>query len=157
MSTRLHLKSHAMRIQSVCFQPIISHDGPPRMGKRPTGSGGEPSSPNCETSAEVRFVTFRWKSSLLTRGCLPRKANFDVLCHLGVSLLSNPDKSFALWQASRAYIKEQASTTSAYSFRQTLEQGLGVALSARVWKLQIDLKLSCEELLNEHDCWRCFP
>ena len=36
--------------------PIIEPDSPPRMGKRPTGSGGEPSSPNCETSAEVRVV-----------------------------------------------------------------------------------------------------
>lgn len=29
----------------------MAADGPPRMGKRPTGSGGEPSSPNCGASA----------------------------------------------------------------------------------------------------------
>ena len=29
----------------------ITGDGPPRMAKRPTGSGGEPSSPNCGVSA----------------------------------------------------------------------------------------------------------
>ena len=39
-------------------QPIINSDSPPRMGKRPTGSGGEPSSPNCGTSAEVRVVNY---------------------------------------------------------------------------------------------------
>ena len=32
----------------------IGRDGPPRMVKRPTGSGGEPSSPNCESSAGVK-------------------------------------------------------------------------------------------------------
>ena len=31
---------------------IISVDEPPRMGKRPTESGGEPSSSNCGYSAE---------------------------------------------------------------------------------------------------------
>ncbi len=31
---------------------IISIDEPPRMGKRPTESGGEPSSSNCGYSAE---------------------------------------------------------------------------------------------------------
>ena len=29
----------------------MAADGPPRMVKRPTGSGGEPSSPNCVASA----------------------------------------------------------------------------------------------------------
>ena len=29
-------------------------DGPSRMAKRPTGSGGEPSSPNCGVSAGVK-------------------------------------------------------------------------------------------------------
>jgi len=29
-------------------------DGPPHMVKRPTGSGGEPSSPNCGASAGVK-------------------------------------------------------------------------------------------------------
>lgn len=29
-------------------------DGPSRIVKRPTGSGGEPSSPNCESSAGVK-------------------------------------------------------------------------------------------------------
>ena len=29
-------------------------DGPSRMVKRPTGSGGEPSSPNCKASAGVK-------------------------------------------------------------------------------------------------------
>ena len=34
------------------IQGVESHpDGPPRMVKRPTGSGGEPSSPNCVVSA----------------------------------------------------------------------------------------------------------
>ena len=34
------------------IQGVESHpDGPPRMVKRPTGSGGEPSSPNCGASA----------------------------------------------------------------------------------------------------------
>ena len=132
MPTRQHPKSHRMRIQNVSFRPIIIADGPPRMGKRPTGSGGEPSSPNCETSAEGKARHLSMESSLFTRTYLPPKANFDVLCHFGVSLLSNPDKSFALWQASRAYIKDQASTTSAFSFRQTSEQGLGVAVSVRV-------------------------
>ena len=36
----------------------IRVDGPPRMVKRPTGSGGEPSSPNCGASAGVRLVNF---------------------------------------------------------------------------------------------------
>ena len=50
-------------LNSVCHFTVthwseINPDGPPRMGKQPTGSGGEPSSPNCETSAEVRFVNF---------------------------------------------------------------------------------------------------
>ena len=34
----------------------IVSDGPSRMVKRPTGSGGEPSSPNCGASAGVRLV-----------------------------------------------------------------------------------------------------
>ncbi len=32
----------------------IDFDGPSRMAKRPTGSGGEPSSPNCGVSAGVK-------------------------------------------------------------------------------------------------------
>ena len=32
----------------------IVSDGPSRMVKRPTGSDGEPSSPNCESSAGVK-------------------------------------------------------------------------------------------------------
>ncbi len=32
----------------------IAIDGPSRMVKRPTGSGGEPSSPNCGASAGVK-------------------------------------------------------------------------------------------------------
>ena len=36
----------------------IIFDGPSRMVKRPTGSGGEPSSPNCGASAGARLVTF---------------------------------------------------------------------------------------------------
>lgn len=39
-------------------------DGPPRMVKRPTGSGGEPSSPNCGASAGGKarqlLLTNRW-------------------------------------------------------------------------------------------------
>ena len=35
-------------------QYIISPDGPSRMVKRPTGSDGEPSSPNCGASAGVK-------------------------------------------------------------------------------------------------------
>jgi len=31
-----------------------NYDGPSRMVKRPTGSGGEPSSPNCGVSAGVK-------------------------------------------------------------------------------------------------------
>ena len=38
-----HWQSRTMRV-----------DGPSRMGKRPTGSGGEPSSPNCGASAGVK-------------------------------------------------------------------------------------------------------
>jgi len=34
--------------------PTITTDGPSHMVKRPTGSGGEPSSPNCESSAGVK-------------------------------------------------------------------------------------------------------
>src|SRR6218665_4205752 len=34
----------------------IAADGPARMGKRPTGSGGEPSSPNWGVSAGARLV-----------------------------------------------------------------------------------------------------
>ncbi len=41
----------------LCRPPdTIEGDGPPRMVKRPTGSGGEPSSPNCGASAGVRLV-----------------------------------------------------------------------------------------------------
>lgn len=43
------------------------------MGKQPTGSGGEPSSPNCETSAEVRLVNFAYDSACLTRGLAPKR------------------------------------------------------------------------------------
>ena len=43
------------------------------MGKQPTGSGGEPSSPNCETSAEVRLVNFASDSACLTRGLAPKR------------------------------------------------------------------------------------
>ena len=43
------------------------------MGKQPTGSGGEPSSPNCETSAEVRLVNFASDSSCLTRGLAQKR------------------------------------------------------------------------------------
>jgi len=32
----------------------IYFDGPSRMDKQPTGSGGEPSSPNCKASAGVK-------------------------------------------------------------------------------------------------------
>ena len=39
-------------------------DGPPRMVKRPTGSGGEPSSPNCGASAGVRLVNLISSSDL---------------------------------------------------------------------------------------------
>ena len=40
----------------------IQLDGPPRMVKRPTGSDGEPSSPNCGASAGVGLVTFFLRS-----------------------------------------------------------------------------------------------
>ena len=40
----------ARRVQPLQSRP----DGPSRMGKRPTGSGGEPSSPNRGASAGVK-------------------------------------------------------------------------------------------------------
>ena len=49
-----HAGHHAGHFLSPAF--IIRPDGPPRMVKRPTGSGGEPSSPNCGASAGVRLV-----------------------------------------------------------------------------------------------------
>ena len=49
------------------------------MGKQPTGSGGEPSSPNCETSAEVRLVNFSQGNLLNTKGYLPKEAISDQL------------------------------------------------------------------------------
>ena len=52
------LVSHPLSGKVQPEQAIIDADGPPRMGKQPTGSGGEPSSPNCETSAEIRLVNF---------------------------------------------------------------------------------------------------
>src|SRR5574344_259909 len=60
------------------------------MGKRPTGSGGEPSSPNRETSAGVRLVTlFIQRCELF--GCaafflvaLPLSATVATDCSLGL-------------------------------------------------------------------------
>ena len=74
MPTRLHQESRGKSARSVSFTPIIAGDGPPRMGKQPTGSGGEPSSPNCETSAEIRLVTFSWKA-LSTRALSSTKGS----------------------------------------------------------------------------------
>jgi hypothetical protein len=37
--------------EGACRRSTMTADGPPRMVKRPTGSGGEPSSPNCVVSA----------------------------------------------------------------------------------------------------------
>jgi len=45
-------------LRKLCHVVVAPHpitlDGPSRMVKRPTGSGGEPSSPNCESSAGVK-------------------------------------------------------------------------------------------------------
>ena len=51
----------------------INTDGPSRMVKRPTGSGGEPSSPNCGASAGARLVTFFFRAF----GLSPRTALSD--------------------------------------------------------------------------------
>lgn len=77
------------------FEPIdhvrIQSDGPSRMVKRPTGSGGEPSSPNCESSAGVKA---RHLSSLSTSissspnsGTAPHLPGFDGLAALASRLL----------------------------------------------------------------------
>ncbi len=46
-------------------QPTIETDGPPCMVKRPTGSGGEPSSPNCGASARIRLVNPLFSSTFI--------------------------------------------------------------------------------------------
>ena len=43
------------------YMATIQADGPSHMVKRPTGSGGEPSSPNCGASAGVRLVNLIFK------------------------------------------------------------------------------------------------
>ena len=54
-TTRQHAAAHpaptTMRPKRAAPWLTIVLDGPPRMVKRPTGSGGEPSSPNCGASA----------------------------------------------------------------------------------------------------------
>ena len=47
----------------------IDCDGPSRMVKRPTGSGGEPSSPNCGASAGVRLVNLISSIRFLRTSC----------------------------------------------------------------------------------------
>ena len=42
------------RVCHLGVSPERKNDGPSHMGKRPTGSGGEPSSPNCGASAGVK-------------------------------------------------------------------------------------------------------
>ena len=45
--------------------PTIQPDGPPCMVKRPTGSDGEPSSPNCGASARIRLVNPLFSSTFI--------------------------------------------------------------------------------------------
>ena len=54
------------------IQGVESHpDGPPRMVKRPTGSGGEPSSPNCGASAGVKARHLSFAGATLLRPMHP--------------------------------------------------------------------------------------
>ena len=70
-------------------------DGPPRMVKRPTGSGGEPSSPNCGASAGGKarqlLLTNRWFSSTWSGP----PAQDDDLQHS--RLASNPEPQGGSW------------------------------------------------------------
>ncbi|MNS83133.1 hypothetical protein D3C72_1169070 [compost metagenome] len=52
-------------------------DGPPRMGKRPTGSGGEPSSPNCGSSAGGKARHLSFQKLLALRSFGPSKGLFS--------------------------------------------------------------------------------
>jgi hypothetical protein len=66
--------------------PYNRADGPSRMVKRPTGSGGEPSSPNCRVSAGVK-ARHLFKKSVGT--CCA-----DAFCFLGFDPFALPrDKS----------------------------------------------------------------
>ncbi|MDB5891889.1 MAG: hypothetical protein JWP47_2720 [Polaromonas sp.] len=53
----------------------IAGDGPSRMVKRPTGSGGEPSSPNCGASAGVKARHLIFKHSELQFACTMVSSN----------------------------------------------------------------------------------
>jgi len=50
----------------------IVGDGPSRMVKRPTGSGGEPSSPNCGASAGVKARHLIHLKSAILADFVPR-------------------------------------------------------------------------------------
>lgn len=52
------------------LSPTIAGDGPPRMVKQPTGSGGEPSSPNCRVSAGGKARQLIFQPSLPGLRCL---------------------------------------------------------------------------------------
>lgn len=52
----------------------IERDGPSRMVKRPTGSGGEPSSPNCGVSAGVKARHLIHLKSAFLAGFVSRAA-----------------------------------------------------------------------------------
>lgn len=69
------------------------------MGKQPTGSGGEPSSPNCETSAEVRLVNFSQGFLWRSKSYLSPPLQFS-LHHSGVPLCPIQTSLMHLWRPS---------------------------------------------------------
>ena len=60
-------QSHAPSCAAAAPGRTILSDGPSRMVKRPTGSGGEPSSPNCGASAGVKARQPHSESCLQSR------------------------------------------------------------------------------------------
>ena len=70
----------------------IPLDGPSRMVKRPTGSGGEPSSPNCGASAGVKARQLI--QAMANRGEDPRPyAQSDISFLLLGLLLRGPEQN----------------------------------------------------------------
>src|SRR3954468_11515578 len=58
----------------------IRADGPPRMVKRPNGSGGEPSSPNCGASAGGKDRHSPQLNSLHDNGLAAVETRFCSVC-----------------------------------------------------------------------------
>ena len=119
------------------------------MGKRPTGSGGEPSSPNCGASAGVKARHLYLPGPSKTSTYVVLKASQALLYHLGVSRNLNVEH---LWLDSQDYFAGDRRTTCVsfcpltIPYEQNVQLGASLSLLAQVITVKrVRLQVVCKK------------